>query len=203
MQVRLDFLPLALALVACAPATTPATSPSPGGTTRPSASPSTGTSASPAATASPTTGASAPAESFTGTITVARDGKPLRVGPQFHDLDYGYTRDFAFGAYNIQETAALGDDEVGVVWTDGNLADNSSNIKLRLNLKSTILEVGGVPGKGGTDNMPGTCTKEMSADKLTLVRYTYEGKMLDTNNGRKPTAETYSVELKGLSVARK
>jgi hypothetical protein len=195
MTFRTTLLPVALVLAACStPAPSqPTSSPSPGASTKTSATPSTAASAT----------APAAASAFKGTVKVSRDGVPLKVGPQFNDNDYGYQRDFTFGAYTVEETKAMGADEAGIVWSDGNLADNSSLIKLRLNVKDHILEVQGVPGKGGTDLQPGQCTKEMSEDKKTLVKYTYEGKMLDTNNGRKPTAESYSVEITNLSVARK
>lgn len=187
MNHRAIFPTIALVLAACSTPPQPATSPSPAGSAG----------SSPAATAS------TPVSAFTGTVKVSRDGTALRVGPRFGDNDYGYQRDFTFGANTVEEMKAMGADEAGIVWSDGNLADNSSNIKLRLNLKDRILEVQGVPGQGGTDLQPGNCTKEMSADKLVVLRYTYEGKMLDTNNGRKPTAESYSVEITNLNVARK
>jgi hypothetical protein len=171
-------LPVALVLAACS---TPA---------QPSGSAS--ASATPMATSA-----------FKGTVSVKRDGTPLRVGPQFHDNDYGYQRDFVFGAYSVEEMKLMGADEVGLVWSDGNLADNSSNIKLRLTFKDQILEIQGVPGKPNTALMPGACTKEMSADKGTLVRYTYEGKMINNGTDGKPTAESYAVELTNLDVTRK
>jgi hypothetical protein len=93
--------------------------------------------------------------------------------------------------------------EVGVVFTDGNLYNNSSAIKLRLNLsRGRIFEVAGGPDTPNTAQHPGVTTKMLSADKNTLVLYTYQGKMLDTGDGRKPTAEEFSVTIRNLDVRR-
>ncbi|MNY09074.1 hypothetical protein D3C86_1419660 [compost metagenome] len=138
------------------------------------------------------------------TIEVTRDGNPLKVEPKLADNDYGYQRDFVFGKYTVNELEPMGDDEVGVVYTDGNLYNNSSAIKLRLNFnKGRIFEVSGGPDTPNTEQHPGIATKHVSNDKSTLVLYTYKGKMLDTGNGRKPTAEEFSVTIRNLTVKRK
>jgi hypothetical protein len=146
----------------------------------------------------------APANSLKGaTIEVTRDGTPLTVEPMLRDFDYGYQRDFVFGKYTVAELATMGDGEVGVVFTDGNLYNNSSAIKLRLNLsRGRIFEVAGGPDTPNTAQHPGVTTKMLSADKNTLVLYTYQGKMLDTGDGRKPTAEEFSVTIRNLDVRR-
>lgn len=137
------------------------------------------------------------------TIEVTRNGTPLMIEPLLRDFDYGYQRDFVFGKYTIAELATIGDDEVGVVFSDGNLYDNSTAIKVRLNLsQGRIFEVAGGPGTPNTTQHPGVATKELSADKNTLVLYTFTGKMLDTGNGRAPTAEDFSVTIRNLYVKR-
>jgi hypothetical protein len=188
-------LPALLLLAACTMPGQPSatSSPSPSASVGASASPS-GTAASPAADTNSLNGAS---------IEVMQNGTPLKVEQKLADNDYGYQRDFVFGKYTIQELGPMPDDEVGVVYTDGNLYNNSSAIKLRLNLsKGRIYEVAGEPSKPNTDQHPGVATKELSEDKNTLVLYTYKGKMLDTGNNRKPTAEEYSVTIRNLSVKR-
>jgi hypothetical protein len=147
----------------------------------------------------------APSSTLNGaTIEVMRDGNPLKVEPKLADNDYGYQRDFVFGKYTVNELEPMGDDEVGVVYTDGNLYNNSSAIKLRLNFnKGRIFEVSGGPDTPNTDQHPGIATKHVSDDKNTLVLYTYKGKMLDTGNGRKPTTEEFSVSISNLNVKRK
>lgn len=179
-----------LLLAACTGA--PATSPSPSGS--PSIAPSAPASGAPSA---------APANGLNGaSVEVLEDGKPLKVEPKLADNDYGYTRDFVFGKSVITELAGMPDDEVGVVYTDGNLYNNDPNVKIRLNLsKGRIYEAS---GKNGTANHPGTATKQLSADTKTLVKYTYEGKLIDTATTARPqTAQTYTITIQNLNIARK
>jgi hypothetical protein len=187
-------LPLLFGLAACSAPAQPGSVSSPG----PSASPSAGATATPSGTA-------APANTLNGAeIEVTRDGAPLKVAPKLSDNDYGYTRDFVFGKYTVEEMKTIADDEAGVVFTDGNLYNNSTAIKVRLTLSGNrILEIAGGPDTPNTAQHPGVATKELSADKNTLVRYTYTGKFLDTGNNRQPTAEAYTVTIRNLNVKRK
>lgn len=198
MRKRSLLLPLLFGLAACSAPVQPGTVNSPG----PSASPSAGATAMPSGTASAT---AAPTNTMNGAeIEVTRDGAPLKVEQKLSDNDYGYQRDFVFGKYTVEEMKRIADDEAGVVFTDGNLYNNSSAIKVRLTLsQGRILEVAGGPDTPNTAQHPGVATKELSADKNTLVRYSYTGKFLDTGNNRQPTAESYTVTIRNLNVKRK
>lgn len=183
----------ALLLAACS--TPPA---QPGASSAPSGAPSTAPSGA-AASAAPS---QAPAGLNGASVEVLEDGKALKVEQKLADNDYGYTRDFVFGKYVVGELAGMPDDEVGVMYTDGNLYNNDPNVKIRLNLsKGRIYEAS---GKNGSANHPGTATKELSADKNTLVKYVYEGKLIDTATTARPqTAQTYKITIQNLKIARK
>jgi hypothetical protein len=200
MRKKSLLVPLLLVLAACSASGQPS-SPSADGGVSPDASPPDSAGSMPDGAGASDT---APMNSLKGsTIEVARDGTPLKVEPMLRDFDYGYQRDFVFGKYTVAELATMADDEVGVVFTDGNLYNNSSAIKLRLNLsQGRIFEVAGGPSTPNTEQHPGVTTKELSADKNTLLLYTYRGKMLDTGNGRAPTTESFSVTIRNLDVRR-
>lgn len=196
MRKSFLLLPLLFGLAACSAPGQPGTQASPGAT------PSAGATAMPSGAASATP---APTNTMNGaTIEVTRNGAPLKVEQKLSDNDYGYQRDFVFGKYTVEEMGRIAEDEVGVVYTDGNLYTNSSAIKVRLTLsQGRIFEVAGGPDTPNTEQHPGVATKEVSADRNTLVLYTYKGKFLDTGSNRQPTADEYTVTIRNLNLKRK